>query len=182
MHAQGIVQRAVEQPVTGIFEEANKRHHHGGDYKCKQSVLEVAEVPQRPAGNVVGQKHFDEQIERLAQRVGDGRFAQIEQACQHDVGGQQFVRPGASERDCVRSPAQRQESRQQHKKRQQANMVKDKEIVDHAEAGDLRSRWRHEKQQHEKQRDRVAFAFLRDGQNDRGDAGVQPETVRKKGQ
>ena len=44
--------------------------------KPEQRVLEVSEVFQCPAGNVVRQKNFDEQVERLAQRVGERGFAQ----------------------------------------------------------------------------------------------------------
>ncbi|MCY1444447.1 hypothetical protein D9M71_609200 [compost metagenome] len=59
-------------------------------------------------------------------------------------------------------------------------MVQVKQIVDHAETGNLRRGGRNEKQQEEKQRQGIALTLPRERQDYGGNGRVHPEAVGKK--
>ncbi|MNJ71150.1 hypothetical protein D3C77_676620 [compost metagenome] len=63
--------------MTDRFDDADERQQEGGEHEGQQGILEVTQVLQRSAGNVIGQEHIDVQVERLAQGVGDGGLAQV---------------------------------------------------------------------------------------------------------
>ncbi|MNI62615.1 hypothetical protein D3C73_1179440 [compost metagenome] len=60
-------------------------------------------------------------------------------------------------------------------------MVQLDQVVDHAKAGHLFRRGRYDEQQQEEQRHGVALAAPGREQDDRGNGGVDPVAVRKKG-
>ncbi|MNC36007.1 hypothetical protein D3C75_845070 [compost metagenome] len=115
MHAHGVGQGVVQQPVAGELGDADDRQDESGEHEGQQGVLEITQIFQCPAGDVIRQEHVDIEIERLAQGVGEGGFAQVQQVHQHQAGSQQLVGPGAAEGQGVALFAQVKGCGEQHR-------------------------------------------------------------------
>ncbi|MNG96761.1 hypothetical protein D3C79_558410 [compost metagenome] len=144
--------------MARVLSDGQQRQDQSGNDEGQHRVLEVAQLPQPAAGDVVGQEHVDIQVHRLAQGIGNRGLAQVQQPHQQQAGGQQLVGPQAAETQRIALLAQHQCGGEQHAQGQDALMVQLDQVVDHAKAGHLSGRRRNDEQQQEEQRHGVALA------------------------
>jgi hypothetical protein len=172
---------AVEQPALRALEHRERHQHHGGEREAGQRFDHHLLAGARAAEHVVGQQQIERQQEDAAQGAGRRNVRQVEQDRHDAVGDDQQVgreptrgrRPVGPKLQCARAHANRRG--QDQRERKHPEMVDREDLVDQPEARNLLLERRHDEQQKEVHRRRVALLPPGAPDQQQRDAHVSPE-------